>query len=221
VKLAEKTLWLKIKHKALQGRRTGVGITAEGDMLAALGHRYGTEEATDLAEEIQKTEHIVSCLICDKKKAYSFERAKNLGVKSYYVTYFERSKEAAEEEITQIIEKEKIDFIALAGYMRILSYQFVEKYKNRIVNIHPSLLPKYPGTNAIERSYNSKDDELGITIHYVDGGVDTGPIIRQKSFVRKFCEPIEEIEKKIHKLEYEVYPEVIKNLLDMDAAKKR
>ncbi|MCL2293923.1 MAG: phosphoribosylglycinamide formyltransferase [Spirochaetes bacterium] len=167
-----------------------------------------------IAEEIQKTGHTISCLICDRKKAYSFERAKNLGIKSYYVPYFERSKEAAEQEIAEIIEKEKADIIALAGFMRILSHQFVEKYKNRIVNIHPSLLPKYPGTGAIEKSYNSGDEELGITIHYVDGGVDTGPIIRQESFKRKFNEPLEEIEKKIHNLEYTAYPEVIKNLLD-------
>ena len=167
-----------------------------------------------IAERILKTEHTIPCMICDRKKAYSFERAKNLGIKSYYVPYFERAIESAEEEIIKIIEKEKIDIIALAGFMRILSHQFVEKYKNRIVNIHPSLLPKYPGAHAIEKSYNSGDEKLGITIHYVDGGMDTGPVIKQEFFTRKFSEPIEEIEKKIHNLEYKTYPDVIKNLLD-------
>ena len=167
-----------------------------------------------IAERILKTKHTIPCMICDRKKAYSLERAKNLGITSYYVPYFERSKESAEEDIIKIIEKEKIDIIALAGYMRLLSPMFAEKYKNRIVNIHPSLLPKYPGTHAIEKSYASGDKELGITIHYVDSGMDTGPIIRQESFIRNINEPIEEIEKKIHNLEYTTYPKVIEHLLD-------
>jgi len=167
-----------------------------------------------IAERILKTKHTIPCMICDRKKAYSFERAKNLVINSYYVPYFGKTKESAEEEIIGIIEKEKIDIIALAGYMRILSPEFVERYKNRIVNIHPSLLPKYPGTHAIEKSYASGDMELGVTVHYVDKGMDTGPIIRQESFTRNRCEPIEEIEKKIHNLEYATYPEVIEKLLD-------
>jgi phosphoribosylglycinamide formyltransferase-1 len=167
-----------------------------------------------LAEKIQKTKHTMPCIICDRKKAYSFERAKNLGIKSYYVPYFERPQEAAEAEIINIIEKEKIDIIALAGFMRILSPEFVERYKNRIVNIHPSLLPKYPGAHAIEKSYASSDKELGITVHYVDKGMDTGPIIRQESFTRNLSEPIEEIEKKIHNLEYATYWDVIEKILD-------
>ena len=167
-----------------------------------------------IAERILNTKHTIPCMICDRKKAYSFERAKNLGIKSYYVPYFERAKESAEEDIIKIIETEKIDIIALAGFMRILSHGFTEKYKNRIVNIHPSLLPKYPGTHAIEKSYGSGDKELGITIHYVDSGMDTGSVIRQESFTRNLCEPIEEIEKKIHKLEYAAYPDVLENLLD-------
>jgi len=167
-----------------------------------------------IAEKILKTKHTIPCMICDRKKAYSLERAKNLGITSYYVPYFERTKESAEEDIIKIIEKEKIDIIALAGFMRLLSPMFAEKYKNRIVNIHPSLLPKYPGTHAIEKSYASGDKELGITIHYVDSGMDTGPIIRQESFIRNINEPIEEIEKKIHNLEYTTYPKVIEHLLD-------
>ena len=167
-----------------------------------------------IAEKIIKTKHTIPCMICDRKKAYSFERAKNLGIKSYYVPYFGRTKESAEKDIIEIIENEKIDIIALAGFMRLLSPQFVERYKNRIVNIHPSLLPKYPGTHAIENSYASDDKKLGITVHYVDSGMDTGPIIRQESFTRNLCEPIEEIEKKIHNLEYSTYWDVIEKILD-------
>ncbi len=167
-----------------------------------------------IAERIQKTGHKLACMICDRKNAFSFERAAKLGIKSYYVPYFRRTAEDAEKEITGILEKEKVDLIALAGFMRILTPFIVDKYSGRLVNIHPALLPKYPGAHGIAESFASRDSELGITIHYVDRGMDTGPVILQKSFKRDLREPIEEIEKKIHKLEYDFYPGVIEKLLD-------
>ena len=167
-----------------------------------------------VCEKIKETRHEIACLICDRKNAYSFERALQLGIKSYYVCYHGRKRGEAEKEIVSILESEKADLVALAGFMRILTPFFVEKYKGKLVNIHPALLPKYPGAHGIEESYASGDTELGITIHYVDNGVDTGPVILQKSFTRDMSETIEEIEKKIHKLEYDFYPEVIEKLLD-------
>lgn len=167
-----------------------------------------------IAEHITGTKHNIACMICDRKNAYSFERAKNLNIKSYYVSYVGRSKKEAEEEILSILEEEKVDFIALAGFMRLLSPFLVDKYEKQIVNIHPSLLPKYSGIHGIAESFASGDRDLGITIHYVDTGMDTGEIIVQKSFSRDMTEPLEEIEKKIHKLEYSFYPKAVKNLLD-------
>ena len=167
-----------------------------------------------IAEHIQKTEHTVACMICDRKDAYSFTRAEALGIKSYHVSYLKKEREEAEKEIISILEKEKIDLISLAGFMRLLTPLLTERYRNRIINIHPALLPKYPGTHGIEESYNSGDRELGVTIHYVDEGMDTGPVILQQSFTRRGSEPIEEIEKKIHKIEHTYYPETIRKLLD-------
>ncbi|MDX9801343.1 MAG: phosphoribosylglycinamide formyltransferase [Spirochaetia bacterium] len=167
-----------------------------------------------IAERIAGTEHTLACMICDRKNAHSFERAKNLGIKSYYIPYSGRSREEAESDIIYVLESEKIDLVSLAGFMRILTCPFVSKYKGRIINIHPALLPKFPGAHGIAESFASKERELGITIHYVDCGVDTGAIILQKSFNRDFSETIEEIEKKIHKLEYSFYPEAVEKLLD-------
>ncbi len=167
-----------------------------------------------IAEYILKTEHTVACMICDRKDAYSFKRAENLGIKSYYVSYYKKSREDAEKEIIEILDRENIDMVSLAGFMRLLTPHLLEKYSSRIVNIHPALLPKYPGAHGIEESFNSGDKELGITIHYVDEGMDTGPVIIQQSFTRSGNEPIEEIEKKIHKIEHTYYPETIKKLLD-------
>lgn len=149
-----------------------------------------------IAENIIKSGHTVSCMICDRKDAYSFKRAGSLGIKSYHVSYFRKEKEAAEREIVDILEKEKIDLVALAGFMRLITPFLIDKYRNRIINIHPALLPKYPGTHGIEESFSSGDSELGVTIHYVDEGMDTGPVIMQKSFNRSGSETLEEIEKK-------------------------
>ncbi len=167
-----------------------------------------------IAEYIQKTEHTVACMICDRKNAYSFKRAEDLGIKSYYISYYKRNREEAEKEIMTVLEKEKVDLVSLAGFMRLLTPVLLEAYRSRIINIHPALLPKYPGTHGIEESYNSGDRELGVTIHYVDEGMDTGPVILQKSFTRRGEETIEEIGKKIHKIEHTYYPEVIERLLD-------
>ncbi len=167
-----------------------------------------------ISEKILATEHRIGCMICDRKDAWSFRRAELMGIKSYYVSYYKREKTEAEKEIIDILENERIDIIALAGFMRLLTPSLINRYINRIINIHPALLPKHPGTHGIEESYNSDDKELGVTIHYVDEGVDTGPVIMQKSFIRSGNEPIEEIEKKIHNIEHTYYPEVIKKLLD-------
>lgn len=167
-----------------------------------------------IAEKLADSGHCLRCMICDRKDAYAFERARNLGIKAYYVSYFKRDREEAEKEICSILEAENIQLVVLAGFMRLLTPFLVDRFRNRIMNIHPALLPKHPGTHGIPDSYNSGDKELGITIHYVDYGMDTGPVIVQKSFERDFTESIEEIEEKIHKLEHIHYPETIRKVLD-------
>lgn len=167
-----------------------------------------------LSEAINNTEHKVVCLICDRKNAYAFERAKDLGIKSYYVTYYKKDKLEAEKEINEILISEKADLVALAGFMRLLSSYLVDKWENKIINIHPALLPKHPGAHGIEDSFNSGDIELGVTIHYVDAGMDTGPIIYQESFTRRENETLESAEEKIHKIEHRIYPEILIKKLD-------
>ena len=167
-----------------------------------------------LAEAVSATRHTVACLVCDKKDAYARKRAEELGIPSHLVSYAGRSREETEEEIIAIIQPYQIGYIALAGFMRLLSPRLIDAYPSRIINIHPALLPKYPGTHGIEESFASGDRELGITIHYVDYGLDSGPIILQKSFIRTGAESIEEIEARIHELEHIWYPRVMTELLD-------
>ncbi len=167
-----------------------------------------------IAEHAVKAGHKVPILVCNKKSAYAFKRAENLKIPSYYISYNGRSREDTEKEILSVLQPLSIDLIALAGFMKLLTSYLINAFPNRIINIHPSLLPEYPGTDAIKKSFFSTDKKLGITIHKVDAGLDTGRIILQKEFTRSGKENIEEIENNIHKLEHKYYPEMLINILN-------
>jgi phosphoribosylglycinamide formyltransferase 1 len=172
-----------------------------------------------IAEGLRGTEHRVRCLICDREGAFVIERAERLGIPRHLVSYRGRKRTEVEAEIASLLEQYLIDLIALAGFMRLLSPGFVDRYQSRIINIHPSLLPKYPGAHAIVESFDSTDNELGITIHAVDYGMDTGPIIRQERFVRTGTESLDEITERIHALEHSTYPHVVRDMLNEIAAR--
>lgn len=155
--------------------------------------------------------HEIAILVSDRKRAYALERAARLGVKAAYVTFVGRTKAEAEAEISALLESEGVELVALAGYMRIMGPEFVGRWRGRLVNLHPSLLPLYPGAHGIRDSYMSDDRELGISVHYVDEGMDTGGIIAQYSIPRVEGETLEGAESRIHQLEHRHYPaEIIK-----------
>lgn len=147
----------------------------------------------------------IKILICNKSDAYVLERALMLGIDSIVLK--------KEENIIKILEELNIDLIVLAGYMKIFSENFVSKYEGRIVNIHPSLLPKYRGLNAIERAFNAGEKEIGISIHYVDFGVDTGEVIAVDTVSVEEGESLDEVEAKVHELENRMYPKVLEGIL--------
>jgi len=169
-----------------------------------------------ICERFATTEHSVVGLVCDRPGALVVGRAEQLGVPVVLVPYPRRTyggKKAAEERIVAALNEWSPDLIVLAGFMRVLSAFFVDQFHGRIINIHPSLLPKYRGLDAIERSYEANDEVVGITVHFVDHGVDTGSIIRQESIRRDMDETLEHLESRIHDLEHATYPEVILSLL--------
>lgn len=153
-------------------------------------------------------------LVYDRKEAYVVKRAEKYKIRSEYINYFKLGKKEAEEKILKIIYENNIDIILLAGFMRILSPYFINEIKIPIVNIHPSLLPNYKGTHAIERAFESDDIESGITIHYVNEDLDSGEIILQKSIPIQREKGIEYFELEIHNLEHFWYPLVAKDLCD-------
>ncbi len=116
-----------------------------------------------------------------------------------------------ENEILKILKEYKVEWILLAGYMRLVGSVLLDEYSNRIINIHPSLLPMYPGLNAFERAFADKNHS-GITLHLVDHGLDTGPILKQKSFPILEGDTLSDFVQRGKEVEWELYPEILKLL---------
>lgn len=129
-------------------------------------------------------------------------------------------KAAHEAAIIEVLKKHNVDWVFLAGYMRILSPEFLRNFRdeklgvNRVVNIHPSLLPAFPGADSYLQAYNAGVKIAGVTLHFVDEGVDTGPIILQRAFEREEEESFEAFRARGMQLEYEIYAEFLKYLTD-------
>lgn len=149
-------------------------------------------------------------LVCDKAKAPVVERANKAGIDSYVFdpkAYAKR--EDYELEIDAELERRQVDLVVLAGYMRLLTPVLVDRYTGRMINIHPSLLPAFPGKDAIGQAWEYGVKTTGITVHLVDGGMDTGAVIAQKAVEIRNEDSLESLEEKIHAAEKELYPEVV------------
>jgi len=157
----------------------------------------------------------LSLLICDNYQAGVIKRAKRADVKTVLVLRenFKSNKEF-EEEIIKHLEGHKIDVIVLAGFMRLLSSDFVKRYYGKILNIHPALLPSFKGTYAIKDAFDYGVKVTGVTVHFVDEKMDHGPIILQEPVRIKEDDTLETLEKKIHRIEHQIYPEAIKLFIE-------
>lgn len=159
----------------------------------------------------------LSIVASNKEDCYALERAKEQGYKTLFVNPKNKSREEFDMEMAEALEKEQIDLIVLVGYMRILSESFVKKFKNRIINVHPALIPKFCGKDFFGASVHEAvlaagEKETGMTIHYVDEGVDEGEIILQKSCPVTPDDTVETLKDKVQALEKKWYPEVIRQL---------
>ena len=150
-------------------------------------------------------------LVCDKPEALVIKRAQILGVQVVLVKREDfPSRLDFETAIMQRLKNYKIDLIVLAGFMRVLSPVFVKRYRNRILNIHPSLLPAFKGAHAIKDAFDSGVDSTGVTVHFVDKEVDHGPVILQEEIKITSKDTYASLEKKVHSLEHKLYPAAIK-----------
>ena len=157
----------------------------------------------------------ITCVISNNPGAYGLERATSANINSIVINNKDyKSRSCFDSELIKVLDDLNPDLIVLAGFMRILTEKLTSKFFGKIVNIHPSLLPKYPGLNTHQEVINNKDKIHGVSIHYVSSKLDCGPLIAQGEIKTKAYENINHLIKRIHKIEHIIYPEVIKYICD-------
>jgi formyltetrahydrofolate-dependent phosphoribosylglycinamide formyltransferase len=157
---------------------------------------------------------IPALVISNKPGVKALEKAATLGVKTMVIDHKSFADRVAfDKALSECLEVHKVDLIVLAGFMRVLTEGFVKKYYGRLINIHPALLPAFPGAHAIKDAWNAKVKETGVTVHFVDSGVDTGPVILQRKVLVLSSDTLETLEDRIHSLEYEIYPQALNLIL--------
>jgi len=161
-------------------------------------------------KELGELDIEIVCVISNKEAAFGLTRAKKHKIPSYFVDPKGKSREEHEKEIAKILNKDNAELIILAGYMRLLSPWIIKKYKNKIINIHPSLLPAFPGADGYGDAWSYGVKVSGCTVHFVDEGCDTGLIILQKINLIKDVDTLESFKERGLKLEHEALPEAIK-----------
>ncbi|MFA4956715.1 MAG: phosphoribosylglycinamide formyltransferase [Candidatus Methanoperedens sp.] len=166
----------------------------------------------------------ISIVISDISDAYALVRAKTHGINAVHIDpkSFD-SKESYETEILRVLDSHNVQLVLLAGYMKILGKPLLNAYKNRIVNIHPALLPAFPGLHAQEQAFKHGVKVAGCTVHFVDEELDGGPIILQKCVEVKEDDTAQTLSERILEQEHKIYPEAIKlfaeNKLRIDGRK--
>lgn len=155
----------------------------------------------------------VVMLICDRPKAHVIGLAAGFGVETVVLDPNQfSSKEEYEKTILQRLKRANVQWIVLAGYMRLVGKELLDAYPNRIVNIHPSLLPAFPGKDAVKQALDAGVKVSGVTIHYVDEGIDTGPIIAQEPVTVFPKDTVDSLQKRIQQVEHVLYTKVINEI---------
>lgn len=176
----------------------------------ASGNGSNLQALMDAAQSRADAPVEVALAVSDRRNARALERARNAGVDAVYISPKRAGGRAAfEAAAVRELEKRGVQLIALAGFMRILGGDFVRRYQNRILNIHPSLLPAFPGTRAVQDAWEHGVKTTGVTVHYVDEGVDTGPIAAQCPALIRPDDTLETLTAKIHAVEHALYPQVV------------
>ena len=149
-------------------------------------------------------DHDVVIMVYNKKKAKAKKRADRLDIQSCY------SKD--EDEIIALFEAYNVDLVVMAGWMRIVSKKFCKAFEGRLINLHPSLLPKYKGLNAVEQALKSGDDETGCSVHFVTEHLDSGMVIKQQTVPILPGDTVESLQRAIQQAEHNLLPLVINAL---------
>jgi len=163
-----------------------------------------------IIENADRIDLQISCVISNNKNAFGLKRAKSSKIQTYIIEpELFNSKEAFDRELISIIDRQEVELLILAGYMRILTPLFVSHYFGKILNIHPSLLPKFPGLNTHQRAIDASEKVHGVSIHFVTKELDGGPLIYQDSVIIDNSDTEKTLSMKVLKKEHVIYSKVI------------
>jgi phosphoribosylglycinamide formyltransferase-1 len=182
--------------------------------LAIFGSGSGTNcQAIIDAIEAGTLDAEIKCVLSDVADAYILERARKHNIPAIHfdcAPFKTKLDGEAEQKVLQTLEEHDVDFVALAGFMRIVKDGLLNAFKGRIINIHPSLLPSFPGLDSGRQAYDYGVKFTGCTVHYVDAGVDTGAIINQKCVAIEDADTLDSLMTRIHAQEHIAYPEALR-----------
>ncbi len=157
----------------------------------------------------------LALLVCDQPQAGVLAKAKRAKVNSALVKREDyASRDDFEKEIIRKLEENKIDLIVMAGFMRVIGKELIDQYRDRIINIHPALLPAFKGAHAINDAFDCGVKVTGVTVHFVDELTDHGPVILQSAVKIEESDTRESLAAKIHKAEHKLYPQAIRLFLE-------
>lgn len=158
----------------------------------------------------------ITIVISDKPDARGLELAKERGIETRAIERRGRNREEHEREIISVLQERRVDLVCLAGYMRLLSPCFIEAFRMRILNIHPSLLPAFPGLDAQRQALANGVKVSGCTVHFVDETLDGGPIIAQRAVPVMEDDTVETLSARILEQEHQLYPEAVALVLQQN-----
>jgi phosphoribosylglycinamide formyltransferase-1 len=180
--------------------RVGVLVSGRGTNLQALIDRVHRCEGIEIV-----------AVASNRADAQALERARRAGIETAVFSASSYPDRAARDRaLADWLAERAVDLVVLAGFMEILSAEFVDRFRWRIVNVHPALLPAFPGTRAIEQALEYGVKVTGVTVHFVDEGVDTGPIILQEAVPVPYSRDVSELEERIHAVEHRLLPEAVR-----------
>lgn len=182
--------------------RLAVLVSGEGTNLQAL------------LDDVHGREGIeVACVAASRAGARGLERAARAGVERAVFAIADHPERAARDRaLADWLAERRVDLVVLAGWMELLGPDFIRRFAGRIVNVHPSLLPAFPGVAAIRQALDYGVKVTGVTVHFVDEGVDSGPVILQEPLEVSYCRDMAELEEALHRIEHRLLPRAVRLL---------
>lgn len=182
------------------GLRIGVLVSGEGTNLQAILDTVHGREGIEVVG-----------VAASREDARALERARAAGVETaVFASGGHAGRPARDEALVAWLSEREVELIVLAGFMELLTPRFTRRFERRIINVHPALLPSFPGLRAIERAIEHGVKATGVTVHFVDEDVDSGPIILQQPIELSYPADIEEVERRIHEVEHQLLPRAIR-----------